>query len=472
MPPPAADASEIRVDRAPRGIPDEADPVRLPGDEASPGAFAHPVDPGRVRRIAAALRDAADRGLRGRPAAEIAAVLDRVSRRWLHPAEPARRATVADVSARLGWSEASVGWSLDREMETSLGADLLGALDEELSPAAALDAWVEAGDRRRRALGPGLVAGVCSGNVPGLPHLTVMRSLLVKAPVLVKVSRDEPVMLGRYVDTLREEDPGLADCVAVQAWRGGDREVEGALLEEADFLVAYGGREALEDLARRTPPRVRALWHGHRTGACLVAREAVGDPGLARELAEDACAHEQEACLCPAWVFVEGGGAEASRLAEGVDAALAEIGLERPPPRRTTADVAARRAFLDRLLVEEIAGSEAILGARAGPGLSHLVIARRGLPAPPAAPRGRVVDLHAVPRLEEAVAWLGRRPSELQGVALAAGPGGSPALAEALARAGVTRSCPPGRMGVPDMRWRHDGRPCLGDMVRWCEDVR
>jgi len=38
-----------------------------------------------------------------------------------------------------------------------------------------------------------------------------------------------------------------------------------------------------------------------------------------------------------------------------------------------------------------------------------------------------------------------------------------------LARWGATRVCPLGRMQKPPLTWRHDGRPALGDLVRWTD---
>jgi hypothetical protein len=42
-------------------------------------------------------------------------------------------------------------------------------------------------------------------------------------------------------------------------------------------------------------------------------------------------------------------------------------------------------------------------------------------------------------------------------------------LAQELARWGVTRVCPLGRMQNPPLTWRHDGRPALGDLVTWTD---
>jgi hypothetical protein len=42
-------------------------------------------------------------------------------------------------------------------------------------------------------------------------------------------------------------------------------------------------------------------------------------------------------------------------------------------------------------------------------------------------------------------------------------------LAIQLARWGVPRICPLGRMQQPPLTWRHDGRPALGDLVTWTD---
>jgi hypothetical protein len=52
-------------------------------------------------------------------------------------------------------------------------------------------------------------------------------------------------------------------------------------------------------------------------------------------------------------------------------------------------------------------------------------------------------------------------------VGLAAHDDTARALALQLARWGVTRVCPLGRMQNPPLTWRHDGRPPLGDLVVW-----
>jgi len=54
-------------------------------------------------------------------------------------------------------------------------------------------------------------------------------------------------------------------------------------------------------------------------------------------------------------------------------------------------------------------------------------------------------------------------------VGLAAPHDQAQALATELARWGVTRVCPLGQMQSPPLTWRHDGRPALGELLRWTD---
>ena len=42
-------------------------------------------------------------------------------------------------------------------------------------------------------------------------------------------------------------------------------------------------------------------------------------------------------------------------------------------------------------------------------------------------------------------------------------------LVAELARWGVSRICPIGKMQDPPLTWRHDGRPTLADLVTWAD---
>ena len=76
--------------------------------------------------------------------------------------------------------------------------------------------------RRSLALGPELTGAVFSSNIPALPHLSVMRSLLVKSAFLGRPSAGEPTFLPAYLETLHRLAPELAAGCASLWWPRGD----------------------------------------------------------------------------------------------------------------------------------------------------------------------------------------------------------------------------------------------------------
>jgi hypothetical protein len=75
----------------------------------------------------------------------------------------------------------------------------------------------------------------------------------------------------------------------------------------------------------------------------------------------------------------------------------------------------------------------------------------------------------SVADLEQALHEAEEVRGHISTVGLAAGVDALEALAAQLARWGATRVCPIGRMQKPPLLWRHDGRPALGDLVKWSD---
>jgi hypothetical protein len=122
-------------------------------------------------------------------------------------------------------SEKMVAKAVRNEMASSLGPDLMAALRNELGDERRLDDFTYNPLLKGEtfACGPELVGGIVSSNIPALPHLTVMRSLLVKAPCIVKTASSEPYFLPQYAQTLWEIDPAVARAVAVVSFGRAER---------------------------------------------------------------------------------------------------------------------------------------------------------------------------------------------------------------------------------------------------------
>ena len=84
-------------------------------------------------------------------------------------------------------------------------------------------------------------------------------------------------------------------------------------------------------------------------------------------------------------------------------------------------------------------------------------------------PLNRVIQVHIVDDLSEALSALGRVGIHLQTVAIAAEPGAARTLAGKLGALGATRIVPRGEAAWPAPHWHHDGRFQFMDLVRFVD---
>ena len=424
-----------------------------------------------IRDIAAYLRGAQQRLLRRRPIERIIESLDKVAALWLDPSYPPRRALCEDIALLTGFSLSMVEHAVELEQRSSRRADMQQALQREFGDPTYLDGFRPSPKGVSMAIGPGVVGGIFSANIPALPHLTVMRSLLVKAACFGRVSRNEPLYLAAYIASVAEVDNELAECLAAVHWPHHDSALTTAFMEEIGHLVAYGGEETLTQLKALAPDALPATWHGHAMSFAYVGASALneGVEGLADQLAYDFSLFDQHACLSPQVCFVESSGAMDPRdFAERL-ACHMERWLERLPPRQlNAADHARLRVAYDAVDLEcALNGTE---GERLSPPdrlQAQVVFEPRGRYEP--VPLERFVRVIPVRDITELRAHLSPWRAFLQSAAVV--PYDSETCRE-LAELGVSRLCPPGAMGTPTMVWRHDGLSCLERLTRWCDVER
>jgi hypothetical protein len=430
------------------------------------------LDPDALVQLSDALRMGAAR-LARIPVARIVSALDGTAAAWLDDGLPERRAIVQVLATTTGMSQQMVAECIDLEMASSRAPELWAVLRSELGDPAALDGFVSAGRGRRvRARGPGLIGAVFSSNIPALPHLSVMRALLVKSGFLGRSSAAEPLFLPAWLETLHRIDPGVACASAVLAW---PRErVEAAFLGGIDRLIGWGGTAAEEHFRSAAPPDVPVHFHGHRLGVAVVTAEgrASLDVGALRvlgdRLALDVTRFDQEACLAPHVVFVEGSIADAVTVAEAIADGMEHL-VRRLPPRAHSVSALARlhaERGVDELEVA-IVGGRLFVPPDGGAAYTVVGTAADGVPVSPLGRYVRVVPVRGRTDLLDRLRSVQRL---LQNVALQAPGADGETLREEIASLGATRLCAPGGMATPSMLWHHDGRACVGELVRWCDE--
>lgn len=455
--------TSFRAWHLPRTEVREAHPIA----ESSTGSvFAPALSPRDVADAARAAREAGQ-VLRARSTSEIVGLIDHVARRFLDPDDPIRTEALRWLPEVTGYSPAMCTRVLDRMAADWTDPALRRLLRAELGNPRVLDDFVpHARGQRVRAIPPDLVLHVLSGNVPGVGVTSIVRSLLVRAPAICKTAAGEPVLPVLFARALAAGDPDVGRALAVTYWRGGDVEREEAALGEADLVVHYGGQEAITDLRRRLPPHVRLVDHGPRVSFAAVAREHAPRSASSRAAALAVALFDQQGCVSPHLVYVEGGPAEAEDYAGRLARSLARLARELPRGRLSTEEAGVIQQLRGTMEFRGIAGQNVRLWA--GPDLAYTVIFDAD-PAFAAACLNRTVWVKPVPDLDALPHLLRGYPHLLQTAAIDAPRARRHALATPLALAGVTRVTTLAAMPWPRSSWHHDGRGPLRELLRFCD---
>lgn len=429
--------------------------------------------PAELRRVLYALKARKPR-LAAVPVKRIIRALHETSLAWLDGSSDTVRKTTEAISEFTGTSVEMVHLSIRHEMESSLAPDLEAAIVNEIGFLDYLDGFAPNTllGGRTFASGPSLTAGVVSSNIPALSHLTVMRSLLVKSPCAVKTSVSEPFFLPAYAETLYRVDPEVGGCVVALNFSRENRALTEILLEAADFLIVYGGPDAVRSLRKQTPPDTEAIFHGHKLGFGIISGEIAKSAGaagpigaIAAGMAYDTVLFDQEACLAPHVVFFEGDRQQAENLARLTALEIETLAVSLPPSRKPMSKKLLIRRELDALMMEDAAASSIFPAGTVENGVVTVQNTDTFLPSP----LGRFLRIVPVENLEKAFRMLEPLRGLLQNAFIAAPEPLKTELASRLAALGVSRICEPGSMGTPTMMWHHDGFPCLARMLRFTD---
>ncbi|MCX5895704.1 MAG: hypothetical protein NTZ51_07740 [Proteobacteria bacterium] len=403
---------------------------------------------------------------------EIADILDRASELWLNDKHPRKQAAVEAISLFTGFSPEMVRESIRVEHLSSRKEDLLRAICSEIGDPAFLDRFHYSPERRcySRAFGPDLTAAIFSSNIPGLPHLSVMRSLLVKSPIIGKASREEPIFPPLYAETLKEIDPEIGNCLAILSWRGGDEAIEDVLFSHSGVVIVYGSEATCNSVCKRVTPGTRVISHSHRIGFGAVGREALNKKtaaDLAGRIAYDVCTFDQFACISPQIYFLEEGGeVSPKQFVTVLAAAMTALEKKFPPAQLNVEDAAVLRHLCSSYELRELGGED--ISLQTADNLSWTVV-YEPLKEFVSSPLHRFIRIVPLKDLKDISSYLEPIKGYMQNAGLEVADKRRPEMLNLLAGLGVSRICPPGKMPTPSMMWHHDGLPCLGEMVRWTD---
>jgi len=213
-----------------------------------------------------------------------------------------------------------------------------------------LEGWVEIPEGSQpgvkgyvRAFGARSVH-VIAGNAPDISAITLLRNAITRSDCIVKTPSNDPltaVALGRTMIEMAP-DHSLTKHFSVAYWKGGDEKVEEAIYDprKVEKIVAWGGFNSIKHITRYLQPGIDLITLDPKLSGTIIGKEAFENEAtlksVARRLALDIGAMNQEGCVNARVVYVESGTdedglARCDRLGE-----LAFEAIQKLPPNLST----------------------------------------------------------------------------------------------------------------------------------------
>tara|TARA_B100001123_G_scaffold317590_1_gene355846 strand:+ start:1470 stop:2879 length:1410 start_codon:yes stop_codon:yes gene_type:complete len=408
--------------------------------------------------------------LKNRKATELARILGTVGSRFLKEGDPLRTKALELLPQASGLSVQMARVVLDGMAADWVEDRLLGLLENEFGTSEGLDGFVKQDGCRTMAIGADLCVQIVSGSVPGVGVTALIRSLLTKAPTLLKPGRGDVVLPVLFMQALAVVDQDLADHVAILYWSGGSSDLERGVLDRASVVTTYGGDESVESIRALTPVTKRFVAYHHRISVGVIGSQALTS-GLveqtARDVAYATAVFDQRGCVSPRSIYVESGGDTTPQaFAEYLASALESIENDLPGGHLELEEAAA---------LHQVRGAAELLAVSGSPGgiyhgekTSWTVIFD-----PDSKLRfdhvGRVVRVESIENLSDLIKRLRPDKEHIQSVGVAGMGTDLDEFAEELGRIGVSRIAKFSGLPFPPSRWHHDGGSPLRDLVHWVD---
>ncbi len=398
------------------------------------------------------------------------------ARRWMDPSDSFRQLALAQGPAELGCSVQTLERGIDAFFSEMTRENLEAMVAQDLGHHHRLDRPVSSPEEREThrasiARGPELLVHIASGNIPAPAWMSIALGLLARSAQFMKCATNATLLPRLYAHSLYDAEPKLGACLEIACWPGGSRELEEALFAEADCVTATGSDDALTSIRQCLPIRCRFIGYGHKVSFGYISHKALLHDtieGVVERAATDVVAWNQLGCLSPHVFYVEDGREHmGEKFSEKLAVALArreEIEPRGQIPIQASAAIASRRAFYE-------------IRAAHSPETRHWFspestawsVIYEADPQFQKSCLNRFIYVKGVTDLIEALKGAELVREYVSTVGLGVAEEEIKEIVPQLARWGVPRICPLGRMQRPPLGWRHDGRPPLADLITWTD---
>lgn len=330
--------------------------------------------------------------------------------------------------------------------------DLLGWLRAELGDAESLDRWVDHGRAKAKAISPGVILHVVSGNTPHAALQSLIGGLLLGSRNLLKLPRGGLVEMDEFILRLPEAMRSNVETAT---------DLPDAWLGSAEAVIVYGADETVAALRARVAAGKIFIGHGHKSSLGIVwdDPEFSSCAGAAR----DASIFDQQGCLSPQVFYVRESRAGLARSYAGHLASAMDQFNRTHPRGPLTVEEKAEIANLRAAYRFRAAGDLRVALWEGGGNMDWTVIYEEDAWFA-ASPLHRVIFVKPLP--DDLAAAVGPASDHIGAVGLWPC---TEELADRFADLRPSRFCPIGRMQDPPWTWHNGGIPCLASLVKWVD---
>jgi long-chain-fatty-acyl-CoA reductase len=385
---------------------------------------------------------------------DITLFFDEVRRHWTDPENRWRRTALEVGSKITGYAPSIVLSDIEYMGRTLARAKQYDFLATDLGDPGLLDEWRPSRAVYSRCVPKGLITHIMVGNVPLAGLFALYRSLATKNVTVAKLPRRDPISALCFANCIYDVDREhpITKALSTLYWESNSA-FEDVVIGASDTVSVWGRGETVEALKARLPYGVDLIEFGPKRSVALVLEGVSDFEDLARRIAFDIAAYDQEACFSCQEIFCRDGVDELSgALADALDR------YEQVIPRRPlTVD---QDAHVLRARMEAVARGWRVLAPE---GTEWTVVITDGPIRLHEHPLARFVYLHPVADSSIALGFLDR---DVQTVTI------SPwseiwRWADAVIAAGADRITQAGQMSRFRAGLSHDGFHPMRRMVKW-----